>query len=93
MQYPDLRYVPESGDPSVVLETAELVAQVIDNTGLLAPPPPPGTTTRLWAGAFTTFTHHLGYHGIRALHRKDERRNVVVPFVSNSTSPSASTAA
>jgi len=82
MQYPELRYVPESEDPSITLETSELVAKVIDNTGLLAPPPPPGTSSYMWAGALTRFTHHLGYHGIRTLYSKNERRNLVVPFVS-----------
>lgn len=82
MQYPDLRYVPETEDPSLTLETSELVAKVIDNTGLAAPLPPPDLKSYLWAGPFTPFTHHLGYHGLRTLYRKDERRNIVAPFVS-----------
>lgn len=82
MQYNSLAYVPESEDPSLTLETSELSARICDNTGLLAPAPPAGTTSFLWAGPCTPFTHHLGYHGIRALYRKDERRNIVAPFVS-----------
>lgn len=29
-----------------------------------------------------TFSHHLGYHGIRCLYHKQEKRNLVVPLVS-----------
>ena len=35
MQYEDIKYIPESEDPSLSIETDELVAKVIDNTGLL----------------------------------------------------------
>ena len=81
MQYPELRYVPEDEDRSLTIETRDLVAKVIDNTGLLAPvvewPAYFNPTHR-----FTPFTHHLGYHGIRTLYNREERRNLVVPFVS-----------
>jgi hypothetical protein len=81
MQYDQLRYVPETEDPSLTLETRELVAKVIDNTGLLAPP----VASKSYFNVnhrITPFVHHLGYHGIRAVYNKDEKRNVVVPFVS-----------
>lgn len=74
VQYDTIRWVAERDDPSVTLETAQLVVRVIDNTGLR---PAPRKHPMEHA-----FTHHLGYHGIRALWRKDERRNIVMPFVS-----------
>jgi len=81
VQYEEIRYIPEAEDPSLTIETEELVAKVIDNTGLLVPAvesvPYIGRTHHL-----TQFSHHLGYHGIRTLYSKRERRNLVVPFVS-----------
>ena len=83
MQYPQLAYVPEARDPSLTIETRDLVAKVIDNTGLLAPECGAGSASYFNLGhRFTPFTHHLGYHGIRALYDRSERRNLVVPFVS-----------
>lgn len=83
MQYPELRYVPEAEDPSLTIETRDLVTRVIDNTGLLAPPIPADSKAYFNStGRFTPFTHHLGYHGIRTLYDKRERRNVVAPFIS-----------
>jgi len=73
-RYDSIRWVEERDDPSVTLDTGELVVRVIDNTGLRSTP---GKHPMEHA-----FTHHLGYHGIRALWRKDERRNIVMPFVS-----------
>jgi len=35
MQYEDIKYIPESEDPSLSIETDELVAKIIYNTGLL----------------------------------------------------------
>lgn len=81
MQYPQLKYVPERQDPSLTIETAELVAKVIDNTGLLGPAPEAASYFQP-SGVFTPFTHHLGYHGIRTLYHKAEKRNLVVPMVS-----------
>jgi hypothetical protein len=84
MRYDQLSYVPESADPSITIETGELVIKVIDNTGLALPPNP---ERKSYFGSygyheFVPFTHHLGYHGIRTLYSKSEKRNVVVPFVS-----------
>lgn len=73
-QYERLRWMDEREDPSATIETEELVAKVIDNTGLR---PRPGSW---WMEQ--NYSHHLGYHGIRALWRKDEKRNVVSPFFS-----------
>ena len=69
MQYEQLRYVPESEDPSLTIETDELVVKVIDNTGLLAPPSA-GKAYFNASHVFTPFVHHLGYHGIRTLYSK-----------------------
>ena len=73
-QYDSLRWVDEREDPSLTIETEELVAKIIDNTGLR---PRPGSH---WMEP--NYTHHFGYHGIRALWQKDERRNIVAPFYS-----------
>jgi hypothetical protein len=73
-EYEELRWVDEREDPSLTIETSELVAKVIDNTGL-----------RRVHGRHPLdpeFSHYFGYHGIRALWRKDELRNIVTPFVS-----------
>ena len=35
MRYDEIRYVPEREDPSITVETRDLAAKVIDNTGLL----------------------------------------------------------
>ena len=38
MQYDEIQYIPEEQDPSLTIETRDLVAKVIDNAGLsLAP--------------------------------------------------------
>jgi len=34
MQYDEIQYVPEDQDPSLTIETRNLVAKVIDNSGL-----------------------------------------------------------
>lgn len=81
MQYDALRYIPESDDPSLTLETEELLANVIDNTGLLAPPMESPSYFNA-SHRVTPFVHHFGYHGIRTLYHKAEKRNLVVPFVS-----------
>jgi hypothetical protein len=81
VRYAQIEYVPEEQDPSLTIETRDLVARVIDNTGLLAPPSQaPSYFNETFR--FTPFTHHLGYHGIRTFYHRRERRNVVVPFVS-----------
>jgi hypothetical protein len=84
MKYDDIHYVPEDQDPSITIETANLVAKVIDNTGLLLPPNPEVRSYfgKYGTGSFLPFSHHLGYHGIRALYDKTEKRNLVVPLTS-----------
>jgi hypothetical protein len=84
VEYDDIRYVPEDQDPSITLETASLVAKVIDNTGLLVPA---DSNARSYMGKYgvnspVPFSHHLGYHGIRTLYDKTEKRNLVVPLIS-----------
>lgn len=71
--YPQLRWVNESEDPSLTIETESLVAKIIDNTGLTREPE---------SAAEPGCTHHLGYHGIRSLYARNERRNIVSPFFS-----------
>lgn len=78
MFYPELDYLLESEDPSVTIETERLVAKVIDNSGLRRQDSKPYFGRQV----FGAFTHHFGYHGIRTLYDKAERRNVVAPFVS-----------
>ena len=73
-EYKSIKWVEESNDPSITLERDELVAKVIDNTGLR---PRPGSP---WMEQ--GYSHYLGYHGIRALWNKEERRNIVAPFFS-----------
>lgn len=73
-------YVAEAEDPSIALETRDLVIKVIDNTGLLAAPADPAA--RSLTELLTPLTHYLGYHGIRTLYRKDEKRNLVAPYCS-----------
>jgi hypothetical protein len=73
-QYPEIRWVDESRDPSITIETETLTAKVIDNTGLLV------QSGTLWPQP--EYSHHLGYHGIRSFWHKQERRNIVAPFVS-----------
>ncbi len=82
MRYRQLTYVSEEQDPSVTIETARLVAKVIDNTGLSVAEDAACKSFhgRYGLGHVTPFTHHLGYHGIRALYDKEEKRNLVVPF-------------
>lgn len=84
MQYPSLRYVPEAQDPSTRIETRDLVACVIDNTGLTVPENP---DRKSYFGRYATtgllpISHHLGYHGLRSIYDRSERRNLVAPFVS-----------
>lgn len=81
MQYDELRYIPETDDPSMTLESEALVVKVIDNTGLLAPPSDSAAYFN-HSHRFLPFTHHLGYHGIRTLYDRQEKRNLVVPFAS-----------
>jgi hypothetical protein len=78
MQYDQIRWLPDGDDPSIIVETDRLVAKVIDNTGLRDP------ESELYldvSKVFGSFTHHLGYHGIRTLYDKTERRNIVAPFI------------
>lgn len=74
-QYDSLRVVDEQDDPSITLETEHLVAKIIDNTALRARP-------HRHLRGMPEFSHYFGYHGIRALWRKDEQRNIVAPFFS-----------
>jgi hypothetical protein len=78
-QYDTLRWVSETEDPSVTLETKEIVAKIIDNTGLHVADRPGNPK---FGEPEPGFSHYLGYHAIRALWRKDERRNIVAPFAS-----------
>lgn len=73
-RYESIKWIAESEDPSITLETDELVARVIDNTGLRPRP------ESLWMEQ--GYSHYIGYHGIRALWHKEERRNIVAPFAS-----------
>jgi hypothetical protein len=73
-QYESLQWVDERQDPSITLETTELTAKVIDNTGLRPRP----ESDWMEQG----YCHYLGYHGIRAFWNKEERRNIVAPFFS-----------
>jgi len=83
VQYEQLKYVPESEDPSITVETAELVAKIIDNTGLSLPATDAKPLFEQYAGrCIAPFSHHLGYHGIRTLYHKQERRNLVLAFAS-----------
>jgi hypothetical protein len=83
MQYPELRYVPEAQDPSVVIETTELVVKVIDNTGLaLEETGKLSHFERYENRCLSPVSHHLGYHGVRCLYNKVEKRNLVVPLTS-----------
>ena len=84
MRYEQIRYVPETQDPSLAIETRDLVAMVIDNTGLQLGE---GDESLPYMGRFginslLPISHHLGYHGIRTLYDKTERRNLVVPLSS-----------
>ncbi|MDP6505197.1 MAG: hypothetical protein QF886_16360 [Planctomycetota bacterium] len=81
MQYDEIQYLPEEDDPSLTLESEELVIKVIDNTGLLAPPVDSASYFNA-SHRVTPFVHHLGYHGIRTLYSREEKRNLVVPFAS-----------
>ena len=84
MQYDEIKYIPEQEDPSLILETEELVAKVIDNTGLLVEENQGWTALnkRYRQGHKSPHSHHLGYHGIRCLYNKAEKRNVVAPRAS-----------
>lgn len=77
-QYDSIRWVDETQDPSITLETRKLVAKIIDNTGLRVHPNPDNPAYQGDVG----FSHYLGYHAIRAFWRKDDRRNIVDPFAS-----------
>ncbi len=84
MQYPQIREVPESEDPSITIETRDLVAKVIDNTALVLPPNP---DSQDWAARYGLhkpfpFSRRVGGHGIRTFYHKEERRNVVAPIAS-----------
>ena len=84
MQYDQLRYVDEQQDPSLTIETADLVVKVIDNTGLLQVR---NEGVQSYLGAYSyhdivPLSHHLGYHGIRTFYHKREKRNLVVPWCS-----------
>jgi hypothetical protein len=83
MRYEQIREVPESEDPSLTIETPNLVAKVIDNTGLTLAKSPSSQSS--WADLYgmhrpLPFSRPLGYHGIRTLYDKRERRNVVAPM-------------
>ncbi len=80
MQYEQIKYLPDSEDPSITLETQNLVAKVIDNTGLSQQR---DETVESYFGRYGVnsplpISHHLGYHGIRCLYDKEERRNLVI---------------
>jgi len=77
-QYESIRWVDETQDPSITLETRQLVAKIIDNTGLRVHPNPDNPAFQ----GDIAFSHYLGYHAIRAFWRKDERWNIVDPFAS-----------
>ncbi|MEW5978983.1 MAG: hypothetical protein AB1898_24580 [Acidobacteriota bacterium] len=74
VQYDSIQWLDERQDPSVTLETEGLVAKIIDNTGLKTREGDPWMKQE--------YSHYLGYHGIRALWHKEERRNIVAPFFS-----------
>jgi hypothetical protein len=84
MRYSEIRYLPQDRDPSITITTEELVAKVIDNTGLLVERTPGVRSIfgRYGVNGPLPISHHLGYHGIRALYHRSERRNLVVPLVS-----------
>ncbi len=84
MRYGEIRYVPQDRDPSITITTEDLVAKVIDNTGLLVKENPAVQSIlgRYGINGPLPISHHLGYHGIRAFYHKGERRNLVVPLVS-----------
>ena len=83
MRYSDLRYVPEAEDPSLRIETRDLVIMVIDNSGLLCEFVAPHEGAYIGPKHhMVPISHHLGYHGVRTLYDKRERRNIVAPFVS-----------
>lgn len=84
MQYEQIQYIPEEQDPSITIETRNLVAKVIDNTGLSLSP---NNDTKSHFSSYGTnslvpYSHHLGYHGLRALYDREEKRNLVVPLAS-----------
>lgn len=99
--YEQMHYLPHELDPSIRIETEELVAEIIDNTGLFSIPMTDGELSRkpiqdwleegYYFGADPLDMHYrmllpvrhlFGYHGIRLLYNKSEKRNVVVPFYS-----------
>ena len=84
MQYDELQYVPEDQDPSLTIETRDLVAKVIDNTGLSLTPnnDTRSNFSKYGTNSLLPFSHHLGYHGLRTVYDKRERRNLVIPLAS-----------
>jgi len=84
MQYDQIQYVPEAQDPSITIETRNLVAKVIDNSGLSleADNDIKSHFGRYGTNSFVPFSHHLGYHGLRTVYDKQEKRNLVVPLAS-----------
>ena len=84
MQYNELQYIPEDQDPSITIETRNLVAKVIDNTGLslAANEGVKSQFSQYGANRLLSYSHHLGYHGLRTLYDKEERRNLVLPLAS-----------
>jgi len=81
MKYKEIRWVPESEDPSLTIETKTLVAKVIDNTGLELQKDVNASAPVNQYGLHKPipYSHVLGGHGIRTLYNKEEKRNVVVP--------------
>lgn len=82
MKYDEIQYIPEDQDPSLTIETHNLVAKVIDNTGLSLAD---NADIKSHFGRYGTsclvpYSHHLGNHGLRTLYDKEEKRNLVVPL-------------
>lgn len=84
MQYDQIKYMPEGDDPSITIETEKLVAKIIDNSGLSVSENVNVKSEfgRYGVNTLVPYSHHLGYHGIRTLYDKDEKRNLVVPLAS-----------
>jgi hypothetical protein len=80
MQYDQIQYVPEDQDPSLTIETQNLIAKVIDNTGLSLASDDniKSQFSKYGINSFVSYSHHLGYHGLRTLCDKEEKRNLVV---------------
>ena len=84
MQYEQIQYVPENQDPSITIETRDLVVKVIDNAGLslAANSDIKSQFSKYGTNSIVPYSHHLGYHGLRLLYDKEEKRNLVVPLIS-----------